>query len=200
MKNIINTKLLTYFCAAILLLGMQNSLNAQVPDPAVLEYPGADKNMNTVKKAMEAYETGNWELLRKSVTDDARFYNLGSFDSLTLDQTIEYWKKGRETATPALAENQIWLPVSVSEGPRQGNWVLHWGSNTLSYPDGETISFPYHIATKMEGDKISRIYFYYDNNRIIRAMGYAIDPPLKEKDEDEDEGLEDFRPNERKNR
>lgn len=198
MKDFITHKVLTYICAGLLLLGMQYSLYSQVPDKAVLEYPEADKNMNTVKKAMEAYETGNWDLLRKTMTDDALFYNLGSFDSLTLDQTIEYWKKGRETATPNLAENQIWLPVSVSEGVRQGNWVLHWGSNTLSYPEGETIRFPYHIATKMEGDRISKIYFYYDNNRIIRAMGYAIDPPLQEKDDDE--GLEDFRPNERKNR
>ncbi len=198
MKKFIINKVLIYLCTGFMLLGFQTSLYSQVPDQAVLEYPEADKNMNTVKKAMEAYESGNWELLRESMTDDAIFYNLGSFDSLTLDQTIEYWKKGRETATPTLAENQIWLPVSISEGPRKGNWVLHWGSNTLGYPEGETISFPYHIATKMEGDQISEIYFYYDNNRIIRAMGYAIDPPLKE--EDDDEGLEDFRPEKRKNR
>ncbi len=197
MKNLFTYKAFTYLCTFLLLVGLQSPLYSQVPDKAILDYPEADKSMNTVKKAMEAYETGNWELLRNSVTNDARFYNLGSFDSLTLDQTIEYWKKGRETATPTLAENQIWLPVSVEDGPRQGNWVLHWGSNTLKYPDGETINFPYHIATRMEGDKISRIYFYYDNNRIIRAMGYAIDPPLKEED---DEGLEDFKPNERKNR
>lgn len=196
MKKHISHKILLIFFAALVFYAAPSTVNAQVPEKAMLEYPEADKNMNTVKKAMEAYETGNWELLRNSVTEDVRFYNLGSFDSLNLDQTIEYWKKGRETATPTLAENQIWLPVSVKEGPRQGQWVLHWGSNTLSYPNGESISFPYHIATRMEGDKISRIYFYYDNNRIIRAMGYAIDPPLKEED---DEGLEDFKPNEKKN-
>lgn len=196
MKKYISHKALMILFTAMFSLAAQIILYAQVPEKAMLEYPEADKNMNTVKKAMEAYETGNWELLRNSVTEDVRFYNLGSFDSLNLNQTIEYWKKGRETATPALAENQIWLPVSVKEGPRQGQWVLHWGSNTLSYPNGESISFPYHIATKMDGDKISRIYFYYDNNRIIRAMGYAIDPPLKEED---DEGLEDFKPNEKKN-
>ncbi|SDL55038.1 hypothetical protein SAMN04488034_10569 [Salinimicrobium catena] len=196
MKNPISHKVMITLFTALLFLAVQTNIYAQVPEKAMLEYPEADKNMNTVKKAMEAYETGNWELLRNSVTEDVRFYNLGSFDSLNLDQTIEYWKKGRETATPTLAENQIWLPVSVKEGPRQGQWVLHWGSNTLSYPNGESISFPYHIATRMEGDKISRIYFYYDNNRIIRAMGYAIDPPLKEED---DEGLEDFKPNEKRN-
>lgn len=178
-------------------LSFNQSMFAQVPEKALLDYPEADNNMQTVKKAMEAYETGNWNQLRAQVTEDAKFYNLGSFDSLTIDQTVDYWKKGREAATPILSENEIWLPVSVKEGPRKGNWVLHWGSNTLSYPNGETISFPYHIATKLKDGKISHIYFYYDNNRIIRAMGYAIDPPLKEED---DEGLEDFKPNEEKNR
>lgn len=196
MKNSINPKTLTILATIFLFFGLQ-FLYSQIPETAQVQYPEADKNMSTVKKAMEAYETGNWELLKNSVTDDALFYNLGSFDSLSLDQTIEYWKKGRETATPSLAENQIWLPVSVTDGPREGKWVLHWGSNTLKYPDGDSISFPYHIATRMEGEKISKIYFYYDNNRIIRAMGYAIDPPLKEED---DQGLEDFRPQEKKNR
>lgn len=198
MKKYISHKTLMILFTALIFFTAQITLYSQVPEKAMLEYPEADKNMKTVKKAMEAYETGNWELLRNSVTDDVRFYNLGSFDSLNLDQTIEYWKKGRETATPTLAENQIWLPVAVAEGPQQGQWVLHWGSNTLSYPNGESISFPYHIATKLEDDKISRIYFYYDNNRIIRAMGYAIDPPLK--DENDDEGLIDFKPTEKKNR
>lgn len=184
-------------CTLVILLISAPMLYSQVPEKARLDYPEAEQNMSTVKKAMEAYEKGNWELLRNTVTADARFYNLGSFDSLSLDQTVDYWKKGRETAIPTLAEDQVWLPIHISEGPRKGNWVLHWGSNTLKYPDGETLSFPYHIATKLEGDKVSEIYFYYDNNRIIRAMGYAIEPPLEE---EEDEGLEDFKPQEKKNR
>lgn len=162
---------------------------SQVPDKSKLEYPQAEQNMKTVKEAMKAYESGNWEMLRENVTEDVFFYNLGSFDSLNLKETIEYWKKGRETATPALSEDQIWLPVSVSEGPREGNWVLHWGANTLTYPDGQTISFPYHIATKLDNNKIAKIYFYYDNSRILRALGYSIDPPLKEEEDQNDSGI-----------
>lgn len=190
MKTHFHIRAGTFVLILLMSLTFSQPVLAQDPEKALLDYPEAEKNMQTVKKAMEAYETGNWDQLRAQVTDDARFYNLGSFDSLTIDQTVDYWKKGREAATPVLSENEIWLPVSVKEGPRKGNWVLHWGSNTLSYPNGETISFPYHIATKLEDGKISNIYFYYDNNRIIRALGYAIDPPVKE--EDDDQGLEDF--------
>lgn len=138
--------------------------------------------MQTAKETVAAYEEGNWEALRRHAAQDAMFYNLGSYDSLTLDQTINYWKKGRETATPVLVDGGVWLANSVSEGPRKGDWILHWGNNTLSYPTGETVSFPYHVALKFKNHKVQEVHFYYDNNRIIRAMGYGIQPPLEELD------------------
>lgn len=164
----------------------------QVDGKVTLEFPNQNKAMEIAKETVEAYETGNWEVLRKNVHQEAYFYNLGSFDSLTLDQTIKYWEKGRETATPVLADDGAWLAVSVPEGPRQGNWILHWGTNTLSYPNGETISFPYHVALKFKNEKVSQAHFYYDNNRIIRALGYEIQPPFVEEEEEgiipEDDG------------
>lgn len=158
---------------------------AQIETEASLEFPTKEEALEVAQKTVRAYEQGNWEDLRNHVKQDATFYNLGSFDSLSLDQTIQYWKKGREIATPVLAEDGVWLAVSVPEGPRQGNWILHWGENRLSYPNGENISFPYHVALKFEDQKVSEAHFYYDNNRIIRALGYEIQPPLEENSENQ---------------
>lgn len=160
---------------------------AQVDGKVSLDFPNEQEAMQTARETVRAYETGNWEVLQKNVQKDAFFYNLGSFDSLTLDQTIDYWKKGRETATPVLAQDGAWLAVSVPEGPRKGNWILHWGSNTLNYPNGETIRFPYHVALKFVQEKVSEAHFYYDNNRIIRAMGYEIQPPMTPDEEEDDQ-------------
>ncbi|WP_029038506.1 nuclear transport factor 2-like protein [Salinimicrobium xinjiangense] len=157
---------------------------AQVDGNVSLEFDNKEEAMETAQETVRAYETGNWETLRKNVHDGAHFYNLGSYDSLSLEQTINYWKKGRETATPILSKDGAWLAVSVPEGPRKGNWILHWGNNTLRYPNGETISFPYHVAQKFKDSKVSEVHFYYDNNRIIRAMGYEIQPPMGIEEED----------------
>lgn len=146
--------------------------------------PLGEQMKETAKETVKAYEAGNWEVLRKNAAPDAMFYNLGSYDSLTLDQTINYWTKGRETATPVLTDDGVWMVTSVPDGPRKGNWVLHWGKNTLSYPAGETISFPYHVALKFKDEKVQEAHFYYDNNRIIRAMGYEIQPPMQDLNED----------------
>lgn len=145
---------------------------------------GDEKTMKVAKEMVAAYESGNWDVLRKNVAPDGMFYNLGSYDSLTLDQTINYWKKGRETATPKLIDDGIWLATSVDDGPRKGKWILHWGNNTLTYPSGETVSFPYHVAIKFKNDRVQQAHFYYDNNRIIRALGYEIQPPLEELNSD----------------
>lgn len=172
----------------ILFLGLilSNSKGfAQETEDVDVDFPEKQQEMAVARDVVNAYESGNWEALRKNVKENAHFYNLGSYDSLTVDQTVEYWKKGREIATPVLAKDGVWLPVQVKRGPRKGDWVLHWGSNTLNYPNGETISFPYHVAMKFDGDRINQIYFYYDNNRIIRALGYEIQPPVKEHEDEE---------------
>lgn len=150
----------------------------------IAQVTAEEEIMEIAKETVEAYEAGNWEVLRKHVSPDAMFYNLGSYDSLTLDQTINYWTKGRETATPILVEDGVWLENEIREGPRKGNWVLHWGNNTLTYPHGETVSFPYHVALRFRNEKVQEVHFYYDNNRIIRAMGYEIQPPLEDPDDD----------------
>ncbi len=173
---------LLFTCVAFLLLN-QISV-AQIDGQVSLDFPSEEQAMQTAKEMVKAYEIGNWDLLRENVATDVIFYNLGSYDTLNLDQTIQYWKKGRETATPVLAEDGAWLAVSVPEGPREGDWILHWGNNTLSYPNGETISFPYHVALKFRDDKVYQAHFYYDNNRIIRALGYEIQPPLIEEGHD----------------
>ena len=165
-------------------IGGSQPMAAQVEGKATPDFPLENQLTQTAKETVEAYETGNWETLRKNSKTDVMFYNLGSYDSLNLDQTIRYWSKGREIATPVLADDGVWLGVSVAEGPRKGNWILHWGTNTLSYPNGETISFPYHVALKFDEDKVSQAHFYYDNNRIIRALGYEIQPPFSEEQDD----------------
>lgn len=179
-RNLVKTGLLIF----LLFYGFSESF-AQKSEDVNIEFPERQQDLETAQKVVSAYESGDWQVLRENVTPNAHFYNLGSYDSLSIDQTVEYWKKGRETATPVLAEDGVWLPVEVKSGPRQGPWVLHWGYNTLTYPNGETISFPYHVTMKFDDGKISQAYFYYDNNKIIRAMGYDIQPPIKE-DREED--------------
>lgn len=170
--------LFAFFTAALPVL-------AQVDGRPSVDFPEEEELVRKARETVKAYESGNWQKLRENTSDDAMFYNLGSYDSLTVDQTINYWRKGREIATPVLADDGVWLAVSVPQGPREGKWILHWGSNTLSYPNGETITFPYHVALKFKDNKVTQTHFYYDNNRIIRALGYEIEPPFEEEGEEE---------------
>lgn len=146
-----------------------------------LDYSTSVNDLETAKATVQAYEDQNWEKLRTFLKEDATIFGLASFDSLNVDETIAYWTKGSEQAAPRLTD-QTWLAVSVSNGPKEGNWVYHWGQNTLSYSSGEKISFPYHLALKIAENKVEEAHFYYDNMKIIREMGYAISPPLEDGD------------------
>jgi hypothetical protein len=185
MKSIYNTGIKKWLCltSIVICFSFGTASFAQVDGKVKVEFPEQERDMETAKATVKAYETGNWEMLKENVTADARFYNLGSYDSLSVAQTIAYWTKGREIATPVIQEDGVWLGVQVPQGPREGEWILHWGRNTLHYPNGDTISFPYHVAMRFSKDKVSQIFFYYDNHRIIRALGYDIQPPLKEDEE-----------------
>ena len=184
MKTLFHHKFVRNLLLILFVLVLPQTIFSQIEDNENPTYPAESEILKTAKKTVKAYEMGNWQVLRNNVQPDAVFYNLGNFENLNLEETIEYWKKGRDIATPVLSEEEAWLPVNIPTGPREGKWVLHWGRNTLSYPNGDTISFPYHVALRFQDNKVSEAHFYYDNNRIIRALGYDIQPPLKEKDED----------------
>lgn len=186
MKTTLSYKTLGY-ALVVMVLFLSFTGFAQTEKAKTLYYPDAEIDLATAKATVKAYEEGNWEALRTNLKEDAKIYGLGNFDTLTVDQSISYWKKGMETATPILDEDGTWLGVSIPEGPKKGDWILHWGINTLTYKNGEVISFPFHIALKMEDHKISKSYFYYDNMKIIRELGYALSPPLEEKREEEND-------------
>lgn len=182
MKNLSNHIIRSFLCVVVGLFFFFSG-NAQIN----IDYPEQEKDLDKAKELVLAYESGDWETLRQLTAEDATFYNLGTYDSLDIDGTIEYWTKGRKTATPVLSDDGTWLAVEVPEGPRQGRWVLHWGENTLNYANGDVISFPYHVALKYDEDKVGEAHFYYDNNRIVRALGFEIQPPLNENEEDNQE-------------
>lgn len=192
MKPTIHLKKICTLAIGVLLVICAVPLKAQPGEPNVKSDDSVSTNLTTAKATMEAYETGDWETLRSYLQENARIYGLGNFDSLTVDETINYWSAGREDAAPILADNGTWLNAKQPEGPQKGDWVYHWGTNTISYENGESVTFPYHIALKMQNNKIVEAHFYYDNMKIIRAMGYALSPPLDSDQEEVDEEVVGF--------
>lgn len=187
MKPTVHLQTIRKAAIGVLLVFYAITAQAQPGESGVDSDESVDKNLATAKATMEAYETGDWEAMRLNLQKNARIYGLGHYDSLTVDETITYWDEGRKDAAPLLADNGTWLNVSQTEGPKEGDWVYHWGTNTISYEDGDSVTFPYHIALKMQDHKIIEAHFYYDNMKIIRAMGFALSPPLDNEDEEEEE-------------
>ena len=185
MKSAIHIQTIRNAAIGVLLLFSGFTLQAQPGERPVVSEKSAKEDLVTAKATMKAYETGDWEGLRSHLQENATIYGLGHFDSLTVDQTISYWSEGRKNAAPLLSDNGTWLNISQDQGEQKGDWVYHWGNNTISYDSGETVTFPFHIALRMQNHKVIEAHFYYDNMKIIRAMGYALSPPLEEEQDEE---------------
>ena len=185
MKSAIHIQTIRNAAIGVLLLFSGFTLQAQPGERPIVSEKSAKEDLITAKATMKAYETGDWEGLRSHLQENATIYGLGHFDSLTVDQTISYWSEGRKNAAPLLSDNGTWLNISQDQGEQKGDWVYHWGNNTISYDSGETVTFPFHIALRMQNHKVIEAHFYYDNMKIIRAMGYALSPPLEEEQDEE---------------
>lgn len=185
MKSAIHIQTIRNAAIGVLLLFAGFTLQAQPGERPVVSEKSAKEDLVTAKATMKAYETGDWEGLRSHLQENATIYGLGHFDSLTVDQTISYWSDGRKNAAPLLSDNGTWLNISQDQGEQKGDWVYHWGNNTISYNSGESVTFPFHIALRMQNHKVIEAHFYYDNMKIIRAMGYALSPPLEEEQDEE---------------
>lgn len=185
MKSAIHIQTIRNAAIGVLLLFSGFTLQAQPGERPVVSEKSAKEDLVTAKATMKAYETGDWEGLRSHLQENATIYGLGHFDSLTVDQTISYWSEGRKNAAPLLSDNGTWLNISQVQGEQKGDWVYHWGNNTISYDSGESVTFPFHIALRMQNHKVIEAHFYYDNMKIIRAMGYALSPPLEEEQDEE---------------
>lgn len=145
-----------------------------------LEYDNAESSMQLVKDYSQALKEANPAKMTKILAKDAMVYGLGNgMDSLTVKEHKEYFTNSFSTYKHELS-GELYLPVKVTENWNAGEWVLAWGTNTLTHKKtGKQSKVPYHSASLVENGKIINIYFYYDLLNILETQGYTITPPGK---------------------
>lgn len=102
----------------------------------------------------------------------------GGLDSLTVAQHKDYFTESTNKYRHSLS-NELYLPVKVTDNWNEGEWVLSWGTNTITdKATGKTITIPYHTASTVEDGKIIFIRYWYDMLNILQNQGYEIKPPV----------------------
>lgn len=143
-----------------------------------LEFQNAAKAMEVIQNYTKALQAGDVATMNAQFAPGAMIYGLGGgLDSLTVAQHKEYYTTSTTTYKHNLS-GELYLPVKVTNNWNEGEWILSWGTNTLTNKEtGKTIVVPYHTASRVANGKIEYIRYWYDMLNILKAQGFTITPP-----------------------
>lgn len=143
-----------------------------------LEFQNAATALEVVQKYTKALNAGDVATMNAQLAPDAMIYGLGGgMDSLTVAQHREYFTNSTNQYKHSLSQ-ELYLPVKVTNNWNEGEWVLSWGTNTLTNKaTGKTIVVPYHTAGRVMNGKIVFLRYWYDMLNILETQGFTVAPP-----------------------
>lgn len=158
---------------------MLTTLVSMAQEMAVtLEFQNAATALEVVQKYTKALQAGDVATMNAQLAPDAMIYGLGGgLDSLTVAQHKEYFTTST-TAYKHTLSQELYLPVKVTNNWNEGEWILSWGTNTLTdKATGKAIVVPYHTASRIVNGKIEFIRYWYDMLSILETQGFKVTPP-----------------------
>lgn len=147
---------------------------------STLEFENAESAVTLVKNYITALQNGDVDKMNAQLSKDVFIQGLGGgADSLNLKQHTVYYTESTSKYSHNISRD-LYLPVKVTNNWNEGEWVLSWGTNTITNKKTKTeISIPYHTASLVADGKIIRLIYFYDMLNILTTQGYTITPPKK---------------------
>ena len=162
---------------ALLMLGISFIANAQEPK-VTLEFKNSEVAEKLLRTYTEALQKGDVSNMNAQLHEKAMIYGLGGgLDSLTVEQHKEYYTNSTNQYTHKIT-NDLYLPVKVENNWNEGEWILSWGTNTVTdKKTGKEIVIPYHTVSRIDNGKIVFLRYFYDMLNIATSQGFTLTPP-----------------------
>lgn len=145
-----------------------------------LEFDNAATANEIVQQYVKALQNGDVATMSAQLADNAMVYGLGGgLDSLTVAQHTEYFTNSTTTYKHNITQD-LYLPVKVENNWNEGEWVLAWGTNTITNKQtGKSTTVPYHTVNLVQNGKIIMTRYFYDMLNILENQGFTITPPAE---------------------
>ncbi|SDE78612.1 hypothetical protein SAMN05421636_107250 [Pricia antarctica] len=153
--------------------------NAQTSDVGVtLEFDNAASALELVQNYVKALQEGDVNTMNAQLADNAMVYGLGGgMDSLNVVEHKAYYLNSTSNYNHVITQD-LYLPVKVTKNWNEGEWVLAWGTNTITNKKtGKTTTIPYHTANLIQNGKVIMIRYFYDVLNVLKTQGYPIPAP-----------------------
>lgn len=163
----------------LLLMGASFLVSAQESE-VTLEFENSETASQLVQNYLQALQEGNIEKMNQQLHANAMIYGLGGgLDSLNVSQHKDYYSSSTANYNHKISDD-LYLPVKVKNNWNEGEWLLSWGTNTLTdKANGKSFEVPYHTASLIKDGKIVMIRYYYDSLNIRMQQGYTLNEPKK---------------------
>lgn len=145
---------------------------------STLEFKNAESAETLVKNYVAALQNGDVDKMNAQLSKDVYIQGLGGgIDSLNYKQHKEYYKESTSKYVHKISQD-LYLPVKVTDNWNEGEWVLSWGTNTITNKKTKIeIPVPYHTASLVADGKIIRLIYFYDMLNILAKDGWSLTPP-----------------------
>jgi steroid delta-isomerase-like uncharacterized protein len=142
----------------------------------VTEVQTADAMVKIARQQVDAFSSGDWELLRGTLAPDSRYDELGTQRKIEGPEKIvelfKDWKAafpdGAGTVTSAIASGDTAALEVTWKGTQTGPLTTAEGTIPASGKRQET---PAAIFFTFEGDKIKESRHYFDSMTLLKQIG-----------------------------
>lgn len=139
----------------------------------------SEKNIAVVEGYINAVQKLDYELMDNFLSDDYIGYGPSVADSILKTSASDQWKKNVESLYRRIEyKSSRNIAVSIPDGENQGDWVSNWSLLEITFKEGpQTVTIWANTVYKIEDDKISRSYTFYNEADALEQLGYVFINP-----------------------
>ncbi len=138
-----------------------------------------EKNIALVDGYVDAVQQLDYDLMENFLAEDYMGYGPSATDSINKADAIDQWKTNVDELYEKIEYQKLRnIAVSVPEGENQGDWVSNWAQLKITFKEGRgDVTIMANTVYKIEGDKISKSYTFYNEADALDQLGYIFFNP-----------------------
>ena len=137
------------------------------------------KNITIVDGYVNAVQQLDYGLMDDFLADDYIGYGPSANDSINKQNAASQWKSNVDLVYEKIEyKKSRSIAVTVPDGENQGEWVANWALLEITFKDNdEKVTILANTVYKIENDKISKSYTFYNEADALQQLGYIFINP-----------------------
>lgn len=139
----------------------------------------AEKSVELIDNYVKAVESMDFDAMEIYLAEDYVGLGPSHGDSIGKIGAIENWKNNVEILYQSIRYNKSRsIPVTISTGDNQGDWVANWAELNIKYKDDKgEVTIWANTIYQIENEKIVKSYTFYNEADALKQLGYVFINP-----------------------